>query len=80
MLATDTMLAIFVYLESVWYVFYASIQSFVTCGQSVKEFSFISYFLFLINMQRALIFLHSSILIPDRYRYVAKVMVYIKTR
>ena len=54
MLSTDKILAIFVCLASVWYVFYESLQSFMTCGRSVKEFSFISYFLFIINPQRVL--------------------------
>ena len=77
MLATDTMLAIFVCLASIWYIFYVSLQSFMTCGQSVKEFSFISYFLFLINLQRAL---PSSLSLPDRYGYATNLMVYIKRR
>ena len=50
MLATDTTLAIFIRLASVWYVFYVSLQSFMTCGRIVKEFSFISDFLFLPNL------------------------------
>ena len=45
---------VFVHLASIEYVFYISLQSFVTCGRSVKEtvFSFISYCIF---------FNHSSI-------------------
>ena len=50
MLATYTMLAMFVCLSSVWYALYVSLHSFMACGRSVKEFSFISYFLFLINI------------------------------
>ena len=54
MIATDTILAVFVRIASVWYVFYLSLQSFMTCGRGVKELSFISYFLFLINPQHEL--------------------------
>ena len=75
MLATDTMLAIFVCLASVWYVLYVSLQIFMTCRQSVKEFSFISDSLFLINLQRALRVLPYLILLSDRFHYVTKVMV-----
>ena len=55
MLATETILAVFVRLASICYVFYISLQSFMTFRQSVKELSFIFYFLFIINPQRALI-------------------------
>ena len=57
-----------------------SLQSFMTCGQSVKELSFISNFLFLVNLQRALRALPSSLSLPDLYRYVTTVVVYIKRR
>ena len=52
----------------------------MTCGRSVKEFSFISYFLFLINLQHALRALPFSLSLPDRYCYVTNMMVYIKRR
>ena len=78
MLTTDTMLAIFVYLASIWYVFYASLHSFMTYGWNAKEFSFISYLLFLINLKCALIALPTSLFPHYRYHYATKVMVYIK--
>ena len=80
MLATDTMLEIFVCLASVYYVFYVSLQSFMTCGLSVKELSITYYFLFLINLQCAIRALPSLIFIPDLYCYATKVVVYIKMR
>ena len=39
-------------LASVEYIFYQSLHSFMTCGRSVKEFLFLSYFLFAINFQQ----------------------------
>ena len=42
---------VFVRIASVNYVFYISLQSFMTCGRSVKEkiFSFISYYILFFN-------------------------------
>ena len=42
----DVLWIVFVRLASVYYISYVSIQSFMSIKQSVKEFSFISYFLF----------------------------------
>ena len=79
-------------LVSVEYIFYGSLHSFMTYGRSVKEFLFISYFLFLINCQRslsaALFRIRSQSSLPDRYRYRYSVdglqseemMIYIKRR
>ena len=78
MLATEKMIDIFVCLASVWYVLCVSLQSFMTCRRSVKELSLISYFLFLINLQRTIRAISSSIFLPDWYIYVTKSMVYIK--
>ena len=50
----DTIIAVFFRHVSVWYVFYVSLQSFMSCIRSVKTFFFVSYFLFLINRQRSL--------------------------
>ena len=42
----DILWVIFVFLDSVQYISYVSLHSFMSTEHSVKEFSFISYFLF----------------------------------
>ena len=54
MLAKEIIFAIYVRIAPAWYDLYGSLHSFITCGWSVKELSFISYLLFLINPQSAL--------------------------
>ena len=52
--AMDTSIADFFCIESIKYVFYVSLQSFMSCRRSFKELSFISYFLFIINFYQLL--------------------------
>ena len=60
MLSTNTRLSVFVRLESVCYVWYVGLQSFMTGRRSFKNVSFIFYFLFLTCQ-----LLTSSILAPQ---------------
>ena len=66
---------VLVHLVSIKYIFYLSLQIFISCGYSIKGLSFISKFLFVINTQQSLqrcpfpyflpIFAHPSLLLSQ---------------
>ena len=50
----DLLLDVLVHITSIEYVFFISPHIFMACGRSFKEFSFVSYILFLIKCQQSL--------------------------
>ena len=79
-------------LVSVRYIFYISLQTFMTCGRIIKQFSFVSYFLFLINPQQflsaSLFCILSQYFLANSYCYgysvggiqLEKVVMYVKMK